>query len=273
MLKWVGNKTNMKHKLKLLIDKSKTDIFIDAFCGSMSVPYKLNLTAVILNDINSNLIHFYNTVKNSLDELITILDTLKDKNNRKDYENLRDEYNTDECMGVRRAAIFLYLNKRCYNGIYRENKSGKFNVPYREYKTSLYDINELQELSKYLNSSVIYLYNENFFDFIERIKLLKHKNILVYIDPPYYVSETSSFTSYSKTPFNIEEQQMLKEKCDELTSLGIKFIMSNAPCNEIIELYSEYNQEQFFIPRKMRSSKQRPSITNTNNNEILIYNF
>lgn len=198
-------------------------------------------------------------------------------NSKEAFCELRDEFNVckkdyNMKVDVRFAALFIYLNKRSYNGLYRENRSGEYNVPYREYKTNIYDKEELKALSTYFKNNDIQFSCQDYSEFdISQFD----SGDLIYLDPPYYPSKKSQFTSYWSTPFLVDEQRKLATFCKRLDKAGIKFILSNSPCQEIRDLYKDFHQHTFYIGRQMRSGKGKSEVFDAQNesNEILIWNF
>ncbi len=132
--------------------------------------------------------------------------------------------NTTESIEM--AGYFIYLNKRSFNELYRENQNGKYNVPYREYKNTK---------SKYFNENDVSFYCKSF----NEVEIFP--NSFVYLDPPYYESNTSSFTAYTKEGFTKQNHRELFEYCNHLNANGIKFLQSNSPCSEITTMYNSYN--------------------------------
>ena len=166
-----------------------------------------------------------------------------------------------------RAARTIYLNKTCFNGLYRVNNKGQFNVPYGFYKSPKLTIeNEINSLSEYLNSKSIKILNV---DYIHSLKYVR-KNDLVYLDPPYDpISKTSSFTSYTDKGFDREDQISLKKLCDNLNKKGVKFLLSNSATDFILDLYKEYNITLIDVKRNIAaSSKNRKTVK-----EVLISNY
>ena len=140
---------------------------------------------------------------------------------------------------IKKAARVLYLNKTCYNGLYRVNSSGKFNTPFGNYRNPKI-VNEpvLRAVSKYFKGNDISFSCGDYSEILNKIE----PDTFVYLDPPYYpVSETANFTSYSQNGFSKEEQIRLRENCDELERRGIKFMLSNSASDFILEQYSKYN--------------------------------
>jgi len=281
VIKWAGGKNKIIEHFEKLYKLANHKRYFDLFCGSLSLPLLLKSNKATFNDINIWLINLYKVIKNELPSLKKELKQInKGKYNcqeefniiRKKYNNLKQKEDITESQKIEMAAIFIYLNKRSFNGLYRENQDGKYNVPYRRYKTNIYHDNELDNLSKYLNNNKIKFKSKSYSKF--KIETFK-KGDLVYIDPPYYPCKKSNFTSYWKTPFIIDEQKKLAIYCKKLDKKGIKFIVSNAPCPEIKDLYNDFNMKTFYIGRQMRSAEGKSDVFQKKNedNEILIWNF
>jgi DNA adenine methylase len=281
-IKWAGGKSKIIPEIQEIIKskKIKYERYIDLFSGSLAIPLDMQIKNGILNDINPYLINLYQIIKSNLEDLLKILNELNlDKyNNKTEFQKIKDEFNklkfeknlTTE-KKVRLASIFIYLNKRSFNGLYRENKSGIYNVPYRNNKSNIFDEENLKEISNYFNKNNITFENKTFEKF--DISFFK-KGDLVYLDPPYYPSKKSKFSSYSKDGFSIEQQELLAKLCVELDKKGIIFIMSNSPCPEIKQLYQKFNTKEFYLGRQMRNAEGKSQVfDNTHEtNEILIYN-
>ena len=279
ILKWAGGKSKLVNEIQLLYSKSECTRYIDLFCGSLAFPLEATPTSAVLNDVNSALISMYECVKRNPEGLLRELERLNgnDCNTKAKFVSLRDEYNTLKRQDTiedkaRFAALFIYLNKRSFNGLYRESRSGVYNVPYKEYKTDIYSEADVLSLSKYLNENDVILSSKDFREF--HLSSFS-ENDLVYLDPPYYPSRKSQFTSYWKTPFQVEEQQALCEFCKALDRKGVKFILSNSPCDEIREMYKDFRQKTLYIGRQMRSGKGKSAVYSDKHepNEILIWNF
>lgn len=281
IIKWAGGKNKILEHFKILYDSAQHKRYFDLFSGSLSLPLILKPKKSTFNDINIWLINLYQIVKDQLPKLLKELKKLDDDkyNCQEEFNKIRYRYNLikqkeelTEKEKIEMASIFIYLNKRSFNGLYRENQDGKYNVPYRKYNTSIYNTNELTELSQYFNNNKIKFKSKSYRKF--KVKKFKEGD-LVYIDPPYYPCNKSSFTSYWKTPFLIEEQIKLAKYCKKLDKNNIKFIVSNAPCQEIKELYKDFNMKTFYIGRQMRSAEGKSDVFEKKNedNEILIWNF
>ena len=223
----------------------------------------------IINDCNTELINVYKTVRDNVDDLVEVLKIHEEKNSSDYYYEVRalDREPIFKGMSnVEKAARIIYLNKTCYNGLYRVNSAGQFNSPYGRYKNPNI-VNEavLRAISKYFNENEVLILNG---DYKESLKHLK-KNSFVYLDPPYMpISESSSFTGYTEGGFGYDSQVELKEECDKLSRQGIRFVQSNSDCEEIRELYRCYKIKTVKAKRSINSvAKKRGEI-----NEVIIYN-
>tara|TARA_B100001093_G_C26858371_1_gene1028587 strand:+ start:6704 stop:7609 length:906 start_codon:yes stop_codon:yes gene_type:complete len=281
IIKWAGGKSKIIDHFEKLYKISNYRRYIDLFCGSLSLPLYLTPNNAVFNDINIWLINLYKVIKKNPSELKKKLKKFNGNkyNNAEEFIKFRQKYNNykekeklNNSERIEMAALFLYLNKRSFNGLYRENLEGKYNVPFRSYNSDIYNEEELDELSKYFNNANIKFKSKSYKNF--KLKKFKQGD-LVYIDPPYYPCNKSSFTSYWKTPFLIEEQKHLAKFCKKLDKRGVKFIVSNSPCVEIENLYSEFNMKKFYIGRQMRSAEGKSDVFEKKEepNEILIWNF
>lgn len=194
----------------------------------------------VINDYNAELINVYVCVRDHLEELLEMLERHKELNFAGHFYKVRAldrEPGFGDLPPVERAARIIYLNKTCYNGLYRVNSAGQFNSPYGKYKNPAI-VNEpvVRAMSTYLNGGVKILCG----DYGQALKGLR-KGAFVYLDPPYMpISSSSSFTGYTEGGFGYDEQVRLKEECDKLASKGIHFMQSNSDCPEIRALYSDY---------------------------------
>jgi DNA adenine methylase len=220
-VKWVGGKRQLMPTLLKLFPKNITN-YVEPFIGGGAVLFELQPKNAIINDLNSELINAYNVIKTDLDELI---EDLKKHEKTSDYfyelRSLDRVYGYHDLTQVQRASRIIFLNKTCYNGLYRVNNAGEFNSPYGNYKNPNI-VNEviLRAVSNYLTHNNISIYNEDFEKTLNRI----HPNSFVYLDPPYHpISQSSNFTGYNQGGFNIAEQKRLRNACKKLDSKGIKF--------------------------------------------------
>jgi DNA adenine methylase len=239
-LKWVGGKRQiMPSIVSLLPKKIKDDTYIEPFVGGGAVLFCLQPKSAIINDSNAELINVYEVIKNSLNELIA---DLKQHKNKPDYfYEIRGLDRTPQFRNltkVQRASRIIFLNKTCFNGLYRVNSAGEFNAPFGRYKNPNI-INEptLKAVSKYLNSNDINIHCQDYEKVLENLDT----SSFVYLDPPYHpISDNSNFTGYVQGGWDMFDQIRLREACDELTRKGIKFLLSNSATPFIKDQYRNY---------------------------------
>lgn len=287
-LKWAGGKTQILNEIRnYYIFNSEITKYVEPFIGGGAVLFDIlnqyDIKEVYISDINADLINTYSCIKNNVEELILLLENMEreflklDIEKRKEYYLLRrDEFNIIKFIydehAVKKSALMIFLNKTCFNGLYRVNKSNKFNVPFGDYKNpKICDTVNLINISKKLK-------NVNIFceDYKKSLDIIDNSTF-VYIDPPYRpISLTSSFTSYSKDSFDDKDQIELSEFINQINKIGAKFLLSNSdPRNNnpkdnfFDDLYSNYNINRIFANRSINSKGNlRNKIT-----ELLISNF
>ena len=240
VLKWVGGKRQLIETFTPLLPNRITS-YCEPFVGGGALLFHLQPNTAYVNDINSDLICVYTVIRDSVEELIEELKQYKNESDFfyavRDWDRSPDKYAS--LTEVQKAARILYLNKTCYNGLYRVNNAGEFNSPFGNYKNPNI-VNEpvLRAVNAYFNSATIHFSSVDYAEILGTIK----KGTFVYLDPPYDpVSETASFTGYSKGGFSKQDQIRLRECCDELDKRGIKFMLSNSATAFIMEQYSAYN--------------------------------
>lgn len=239
-LKWVGGKRQLILPIaEHLPGNIKEYNYVEPFIGGGAILFYLQPKNAIINDLNKELINVYEVIKNNLDELV--LDLKKHKNESDYFYQIRAlDRNSDfnNLNPVQRASRIIYLNKTCYNGLYRVNNAGEFNAPFGRYKNpNIVNEPTLKAVHKYLNANNIQIFNA---DYSEVLKELDKKSF-VYLDPPYHpIFENSNFTGYVQGGWNILDQVDLKTTCDELNANGIKFLLSNSASGFIKDLYKDY---------------------------------
>lgn len=268
-LKWAGGKRQLISQISPYIPKD-FNTYYEPFVGAGAIIFDLMPDKAIINDKNDELINVYRVIKNHLDELISNLEIHLDNHSEDYYYEIRRKDRTESYVNwtnAQKAARFIYLNRTCYNGLYRVNSKGYFNVPYGKYKNpKILDEELLGKVSDYLNSNHIFILNGDFKDALTSAKI----NDFVYIDPPYDpISETAAFTNYSNDGFNKEDQKRLKELYDDLNRRGCKVMLSNSDTAFINELYADYKIEIVSAARNINSkASKRGKI-----NEVLIMNY
>jgi DNA adenine methylase len=194
-----------------------------------------------VNDINDELIRVYEIIKSDVEALVAALQEFENEADYfyavRDWDRDKEKYSSRS--NVKKAARILYLNKTCYNGLFRVNSAGEFNSPFGNYRNpNIVNAPTLRAVNSYLNAATVHLTS---FDYTEALQALP-KGTFVYLDPPYDpVSDTSSFTGYAKGGFSRDEQIRLRECCDELDRRGLKFMLSNSATDFIKEQYAAYH--------------------------------
>lgn len=239
-LKWVGGKRQLMSSIVELLPKNIKDLnYAEPFIGGGAVLFHLQPKNAIINDFNKELINVYEVIKNNLSELIA---DLKEHDNNADYfYQIRSLDRTDEFHNltpVQRASRVIYLNKTCFNGLYRVNNAGEFNAPFGRYKNpNIVNEPTLKAVSKYLNLNNIILKSGDYAHALADVT----ENSFVYLDPPYHpISENSNFTGYVQGGWDIFDQARLRNTCNELNERGIKFLLSNSSSPQIKDLYEDY---------------------------------
>lgn len=266
-LKWVGGKRQLMPAIKELIPKNYTNYY-EPFIGGGAVLFDLQPKNAVINDFNEELINVYQTIKENPEELISDLKTHKNESHYfYDLRALDREDNFENLSNIKKASRVIYLNKTCYNGLYRVNNSGEFNSPFGRYKNpNIVNETTIRAVSKYLNTNKITILNG---DFEEALKGIK-KGSFVYFDPPYHpVSASSNFTGYVQGGFDMYEQVRLSDLCNKLNEKGINFLLSNSATQFIEDLYKEYKISYVKANRSINSNaKKRGEI-----DEVLIRNY
>ena len=241
-VKWAGGKSQLIPQIIRLMP-SRFARYFEPFLGGGAVFFhtaSYNRNA-FLSDINVDLVNAYKIIRNNVEELITALKYLQDeysKSPKSYYYQLRDK--TKGLNKIENAARFITLNKTCYNGLYRVNKKGLFNVPIGRYKNPLIcDPVNLRKMSIVLSQSASYL---GVIDYKKILVEKADKDDFVYLDPPFHpISNTANFTSYTNSGFSFEDQKELATIFKELTRRGCKLLLSNSNTEEIRRLYSDFS--------------------------------
>lgn len=266
-LKWAGGKRQLLPEIRKHIPK-KYNTYYEPFVGAGAVLFDLQPKKAVINDVNVELVNVYNVIKNNVEELI---EDLKKHENDKDYfYAIRDldrkpEYN--ELSPIEKASRLIFLNKTCFNGLFRVNSQGQFNVPFGKYKNPKI-VNDivLKAVHNYMNSNDVTIKNEDFETVVENAK----KGDFIYLDPPYDpVSDTSSFTGYSLNGFNKDDQIRLRDTFAELDKRGCKVLLSNSSTDFINDIYSDFHIEIVSATRSINSvASKRGKIE-----EVLVINY
>ncbi|MBR2675163.1 MAG: DNA adenine methylase [Mogibacterium sp.] len=260
ILKWVGGKRQLLEEIEKRLPK-RISYYVEPFVGGGAVLFDRQPQYVRINDYNKELINVYRVVRDNPDALIEELKNHEKKNDESgsewfylvrgidrtpEFENLSD---------VKRAARIIYLNKTCYNGLFRVNSAGQLNVPYGRYKHPNI-VNEvgIRALHVYFCNADIEIREGDFADCLIDLP----KEAFVYLDPPYMpITATSAFTGYTQGGFGYDKQVRLRDECVKLREQGIHFLQSNSDCEEIRELYKSFKIETVDAKRAINSRGDR----------------
>lgn len=272
IVKWVGGKRQLLPEINKYIPEEYSTYF-EPFVGGAAVFLDQQPKKAVVNDYNEELIKTYKVIKEDVEPLIEKLRVHEELNNEDYFYEVRAwdrEDGYDERSDVDIAARLIYLNKTCYNGLYRVNMAGQFNTPFGRYKNpNIVNEYTLRALSTYFNDADIKFKSGDFEDAVAYIR----KGAFVYFDPPYQpMSSTSNYTGYTAGGFDESDQIRLKRLCDRLNERGVKFLLSNSNVKFIRDLYGDnpdYIIETVGATRAINSNaKKRGEVE-----EVLIRNY
>ncbi len=268
VLKWVGGKRQLLPQIRKYMPRGFSTYY-EPFVGGGAVLFDLQPQKAVINDINPELINLYEVIRDDVEELIKDLGRYK---NEPDFfytirELDRDTEVYNNLTKIEKASRIHYLNKTCYNGLFRVNNAGQFNAPFGKYKNpNITNEITLRAVSKYFNNAKIIIRCS---DFEEALKGIR-KGSFVYFDPPYDpVSDSSNFTGYSKGGFNSSEQLRLRDLCDKLNSKGVKFLLSNSSTEFIHGIYRNYKIITIQAKRAINSDADNRGEVD----EVLVMNY
>lgn len=270
-LKWVGGKAQLLSQFEKYYPKDFNNYF-EPFIGGGALFFNLNPTKAHINDVNATLIATYKNIKSNSEEIIKILKKLHDKYQESDdvarsslFYNIREKFNSLPDTDLKKSAYLIFLNKTCFNGMYRENSKGGFNTPFGKYKNpTIFDRENILRISKVLKNTKLTSIS------FEKAVAEAKKGDFVYFDPPYYpLSETAKFTSYHKDSFTKEDQLKLRDVFAELDKKGCYVMLSNSYTPFIEDIYKKYHQETVMANRFINcKASGRGKIK-----ELLIFNY
>ena len=288
-IKWVGGKSQLIEQLEALLPADFAErenvTYIEPFVGGGAMLFYMlktypNIKSAIINDINPDLTTCYQVVRDNPDELIKSLNEIQseyyalrtDEERKTFFLQQRDNFNAKHLNAIENSTLFFFLNKTCFNGLYRVNKAGKFNVPFGKYVSpTICDPATIYADSKMLQK--VEIMTGDFEQTFAKIK----GNTFFYFDPPYRpLSNTSSFNDYAKEEFNDDAQIRLKLFCDRLNDIGVNFMLSNSDClgkdgadRFFDDLFVDYRIERVWASRNVNAiASKRGKLT-----EIVVNNY
>lgn len=231
-LKWAGGKTQLIPELAKLIPLQYNK-YIEPFIGGGAFFFFLNPEKSIISDSNAELITTYKAVRDNVEAVIKLLS--KYKNEETFFYKIRS-LDTAKLTDIERAARLIYLNKTCFNGLYRVNKKGEFNVPFGKRDNNFLNKETLRDASEFLQNTKIL--NS---DYLKTLQKYAKPGDFIFLDPPYYpVGKFSDFKRYTKEFFYHEDQVKLRDEFDRLVKLGCHVLLTNSDHPTILELYKNY---------------------------------
>ena len=292
-IKWAGGKTQL---LQTIIgnfprDRNNLTRYVEPFIGAGAVFFYLiehdYFQEYVINDINPKLINVYRVIRDDVEGLIqelggirnTYFELIEQEQKEAYYYQIRNEFNAPDDTNIEQAAKFIFLNKTCYNGLYRENLRGGFNVPFGKHTTpSMFEEEQLREISRLLNlrnehgELRVQIHNNNY----ENLGELIDADTFVYFDPPYRPITLGGFNSYNKSSFKDEQQVELSNFFREMSNIGARLMLSNSDPrnldpqdNFFDELYDGFNIQRVMATRAInRNGAGRGAVT-----ELLITNY
>ncbi|MGV3208624.1 MULTISPECIES: DNA adenine methylase [unclassified Corynebacterium] len=269
LMKWVGGKRQLLPAIRSALPAAGFQRYFEPFLGGGAVLLALAPGKATVNDLNTELINVYRVARDHVDELIGLLAGYP--NTPEFFYELRALDRDPEVFAalsaVERAARTVYLNRTCYNGLYRVNSAGQFNAPFGRYKNpTICDEPTLRAVGTYLRDNDVQLLNGDYAVLLEAAQA----GDFVYLDPPYDpVNVTSSFTGYAAGGFDRSQQERLKQACDELDARGVNFLLSNSATDFIRDLYADYPTEIVGATRAINSvASKRGKV-----DEVLVRNY
>ncbi len=240
IVKWAGGKRQLLPALQSLLPQGwQASTYCEPFLGGGALLWALQPEQAVVGDLNAELMNMYHVVRDTPHELVEHL--AQHRNTSEYFYQLRMQDREPEFAlrtPLERASRFIYLNKTCYNGLFRVNNAGEFNSPYGRYKhPNIVNRENILAVSEYLNQATVMLVHEDYQTVLEHLP----DTAFVYLDPPYHpISDTSSFTGYVQGGWKAVDQERLRDACRDLNRRGVRFMQSNSDTPLIRELYTEF---------------------------------
>ena len=269
-VKWAGGKRQLLPKIETLMPASY-NTYYEPFVGGGALLFSITPEKAVIGDMNATLIETYKSIRDNKEALIQMLDTFTafhelSQDKKAFYNQMRKRYNNEALKNpdsLEACALFMYLNKTCFNELYRVNSKGLFNVPFNgKEKLHIYEKENLDMISKYLeNVSILNA------DFEETCKTVK-KGDFVFFDSPYAPLKPDSFEAYTKEGFSLEDHERLAGLFKELTDKGVYCMLTNHNTELINELYKEYNKKNVQVKRMINSDASKRT-----GEEVIVTNY
>ena len=258
IVKWAGGKRQLLPEiLKRVPDK--ISVYYEPFFGGGAVGFELACKRAIINDYNADLMSMYRVIRDNAGELIAKVDRMMQQNSSDYYYDIRNmdrASDWNKIDDITKSERLIYLNKTGFNGLYRVNSQGLYNVPYGKYKNPSVDYDNIVDVCSYFRSSNVEIMAGDYKDVIKNVLKRRNKNgIFVYLDPPYVpLTATSAFVSYTSDGFGLKEQTELRDCCRMMKDAGVNFLLSNSSAKAVYELYDGFAIEEVEAKRAINSN-------------------
>jgi DNA adenine methylase len=244
LLRWAGSKRQLVTKLSEYWVAASPKRYVEPFAGSAALFFDINPKRALINDVNAELISFYRGMKRAPELIYEMASTFKVDTTT--YYELRKQY-TAETDPVKKCASFYYLNRFCFNGIYRTNAAGEFNVPFAKHYVGQFPAwEEVECCVKQLRKA-----STRNRDFESLIRDEIEPGDFIYLDPPYALQNKRVFTQYNATTFGLHDLQRLQAILELINTKGAKFVLSYAYCDEALEYFSQWQQRKVECQRNI----------------------
>lgn len=242
VIQWVGGKGKLLEQIHARLPNNyKT--YYEPFLGSGAVLLSLTPSHAVCGDMNENLVFLFNTIRANAAGFISELRKLRRKMIRHPdhetfYYQMRARFNEQKTPTVAKMAVFMYLNRNCFNALYRENKDGAFNVPYgKQYRPDFFDVEDILRVSEYLVKNKVRVDHQSYTETLKRVS----KGDFVFLDPPYIKQSEGALTQYVKEGFSMDDQVRLAALCRELDKKGAYVMITNSDNRIVRKLYKGFN--------------------------------
>jgi len=262
IIRWAGSKRKLLSPLEEMWIQSESKRYVEPFCGSACLFFHIEPESAVLGDTNEWLINTYESIKNKPDHVTDRLHTLT--RSKKLYNKIRS-YHYSRFSSINSAAYFLYINRLCFNGLFRTNKKQIFNVPYSNIRTGSFpERNSIRRASSLLNRCELVRT-----DFHTTVQENVKKGDFVYLDPPYATNNARIFRQYNSSTFGVEDIYRLDEALNYIDKLGARFVLSYACADEIDFISKKWDTTNVSVQRNIAGFSNKRKIEK----EIILKNF
>jgi DNA adenine methylase len=271
IIQWVGGKTKLMDEIKKLVP-IKYNNYYEPFLGSGAVLLSLLPKKAICGDQNKIIIYLFNTIKSNHNSFIEALKKLKrvmikQTKQEKFYYYIRDRFNKEKSLTIEKLAMFMYLNRNCFNSLYRENSEGEFNVPYgKKIRLNFYNLEDIMNVHNYLKNNKIIFTNTSFENTLSSVK----KGDFVFLDPPYIKQTQGALTKYTKEDFSNDMHKSLADLYRSLDKKGAYLMLTNSDNKIVRQLYKGFKIKGFRTNMNLNRDKDNRKLSYK---EVIITNY